>query len=371
MLNILINDGIILKKVSNTNGGEYAGSCPFCGGKDRFRVWPEYHEGKYWCRQCNNHGDTIEYLRKIRGMSFLEAAKFTGKSITRSNAEKHSVKNKNIFVPKVSTVPSVAWQEQAREYLETFHDSLWSEQGKEALDFLHSRGLQDEMIKDVGIGFNCIDRFRDREAWGLPAEVKVNGKQKRLWLPSGITIPFFDRAGSIIRLRVRRFNPDDGNKYILIPGSDLRPMAFNPEAAVAVIVESELDAILLQQEVGDWCCIVALGSACCKPDSDTHHMLKNMETILISLDADDAGAKAAWSFWGDTYGDKARRWPTIQGKDPSEAMLNGLNLRAWVLAGLDLDEDKLERLCIQTVEGNLSDREAWQKKFNKCLKLLD
>jgi len=30
-----------LKRVVATNGGEWAGACPFCGGRDRFRVWPE------------------------------------------------------------------------------------------------------------------------------------------------------------------------------------------------------------------------------------------------------------------------------------------------------------------------------------------
>ena len=31
---------------------------------------------------------------------------------------------------------------------------------------------------------------------------------------------------------------------------------------------------------------------------------------------------------------RAKRWLTIQGKDPSEARQNGLDLRAWVMAGL-------------------------------------
>jgi DNA primase len=36
----LIGRDTTLRKVASTHGGEYAGSCPWCGGDDRFRVWP-------------------------------------------------------------------------------------------------------------------------------------------------------------------------------------------------------------------------------------------------------------------------------------------------------------------------------------------
>jgi len=65
-----------LRFVARTNGGEYAGSCPWCGGDDRFRVWPNHprsESGRYWCRQCNRSGDGITYLREYHSMSFQEA----------------------------------------------------------------------------------------------------------------------------------------------------------------------------------------------------------------------------------------------------------------------------------------------------------
>ena len=34
----VIGSATTLKKVAATDGGEYAGPCPFCGGDDRFRV---------------------------------------------------------------------------------------------------------------------------------------------------------------------------------------------------------------------------------------------------------------------------------------------------------------------------------------------
>ena len=66
---------VVLKKASGTNGGEWQGPCPACGGDDRFHVWPEQNEGKgaYWCRGCGKTGDNIQYLRDFCGLSFRDA----------------------------------------------------------------------------------------------------------------------------------------------------------------------------------------------------------------------------------------------------------------------------------------------------------
>ena len=41
ILDLVKSDVPSIKRVANTNGGEWAGPCPFCGGEDRFRVWPD------------------------------------------------------------------------------------------------------------------------------------------------------------------------------------------------------------------------------------------------------------------------------------------------------------------------------------------
>lgn len=65
-----------LKKVAQTNGGEYAGPCPFCGGEDRFRVWPK--RNSMWCRQCDYSGDLIDYIQERDGVGFVEACEKLG-----------------------------------------------------------------------------------------------------------------------------------------------------------------------------------------------------------------------------------------------------------------------------------------------------
>jgi hypothetical protein len=57
--------------VQTARSGEHSGPCPFCGGHDRFNVWPS--EGRFWCRQCGRSGDTIAYMVETGRMTRSEA----------------------------------------------------------------------------------------------------------------------------------------------------------------------------------------------------------------------------------------------------------------------------------------------------------
>jgi len=166
-------------------------------------------------------------------------------------------------------------------------------------------------------------------------------------LPAGLVIPWVVN-GDVHRLRIRRNDPGDGARYAIASGSSAAPMVWGEDKGAVVIVESELDGLLLSQETGDLCAVMALGSATSKANPKSHDLLRAMPIILISLDADEAGAKASLHYWPDTYGKAARRWPCIKGKDPSEAKLNGLDLRTWIIAGIFETEEQFERFCIQT-----------------------
>jgi DNA primase len=177
------------------------------------------------------------------------------------------------------------------------------------------------------------DIYRNFDSWGLTTEYKENGNLRKLWIPKGIVIPFIDEG--VKRLRVRRDNPQDGQRYIVIHGSTSKPLILGKERSSFIIVESELDGWLCQQEAGALAGIIALGSASAKPDKATHEILLNAKKILIALDYDAAGAKASYSFWPQTYKGKIIRWPTPVGKDASEAWQAGINIKAWVEAGLE------------------------------------
>jgi len=333
LLDLISADGFHFKKVAATRGGEYSGPCPFCGGDDRFRIWPRHLSGRYWCRGCHCHGDAIQYLRDKHDLTFAEACDQAG--ITPRNFRADTPRPS--FTPRELPPPPEIWEKRGREFLSQAQKNLWREENS-VRAFLISRGLTDATIRTAGLGWNETDSYFYRETWGLSIELKSNGKVRRLWLPSGLVIPCFDQ-GRLIRLRVRRFE-SSGPRYVVIPGSSLAPLILNlnqgsiDEPLASGIVESELDAWLIWQEAGALITAMALGSASMRPDTKAHTILKTARLILVALDADDAGAKESWKFWPNTYGEKIKRWPVPIGKDPSEAYQQGLDIRAWIEAGL-------------------------------------
>jgi len=70
----LIGRDTPLARIAGTRGGEWAGPCPFCGGRDRLHVQPAYEGGRWFCRQCAPRGgDAIDYLRRRDHLTFHEA----------------------------------------------------------------------------------------------------------------------------------------------------------------------------------------------------------------------------------------------------------------------------------------------------------
>ena len=342
ILSLIQADGHTFKKVARTHGGEYAGACPWCGGNDRFLVWPEYRGGRYWCRGCERKGDAIQYVRDTRNLAYFEALDFLGiEKPQRLSAPSKKTKRKHTgpprFTPRAETAPPPLWSEKAMKFLQWSQAQLRTPGGQAARDILSGKGLNEETIRRAGIGWNPgehgEDIYRDRRGWGLPHEVHRDGRPKRLWIPQGIVIPLQGNEGTR-RLRIRRHS-EDGPRYVIVAGSSMSPLVLESVTGVFMVVESELDAWLCWQEAGDLCGVVAMGSAQLKPDKAAHNLLIKSEKILNALDYDPAGARAAWKFWPEAYGAKVIRWPPPVGKDPSDAWQQGINIRDWIEAVLE------------------------------------
>jgi len=331
LLDLLKEDNIQPKRKSSTHGGEYKSPCPKCGGKDRFIYWPNHPEGEsWWCRQCNKGGTAVNYLVHIRNMSYSDACKSLG--ITPSHRASNYIRHR--WEPQApQDPPSELWQKQAKGILRWSQGILWDVHYVKIKEWLlNERGLTEETVKQAGLGWIPQDYYADRESWGLPESFNEQGRNTKLRLPVGLVIPCIN-DGQLLRIRIRRNSPsDDDGKYYIVSGSSMTPMTLGNDN-VFILVESELDAILLHQEAGDLITAIALGSADTKPDSGLYERLKEADKILVSLDSDEAGAKSAWDFWMDHF-PQATRWPVIKGKDPTEAYLNGLNLRKWIIAGI-------------------------------------
>ena len=332
VIDLITEIGSIPKRSGSTNGGEYHSPCPACGGKDRFCIWPKQGaNGRYWCRQCQKQGDAIQFARDFLGFTFEEACRKVGATpqfsppILRDRSPQ--------FTPGSSDTPSENRRQKAGEFMCGCQEALLCE---EAQAILRARGLALETARRFGLGYNRQSIWEDRAAWGLDEAYREDGKLRRQWLPRGLVIPAFPCGESRpYRIKIRRDDwraEDKLPKYVEVSGSQRQYGLYGDWKLPPIVVEAELDAILIQQEVGDLVCSVALGGVAKRPDIQVHELLRRSSRILLSLDFDEAGQKEL-AFWKRTY-QRVVTWPVPIGKSPSESFLLGIDLRKWVQVGL-------------------------------------
>lgn len=346
---LLEEDNFSCKKRGNHDGGVYGSSCPWCGGDDRFRCWPHADNGgNYYCQKCGRKGSAARYMVEYRKVKFKDACLFLGYLPKRRKGglRKKDIASCEKWQPRdMNQIPSDQWQSQAKSLIQRGVDTLWY-QCPDVRNWLHQRGLKDETIRRFSLGWIATDQWHTRESWDLQTEIKYNGNPKKLWIPTGLVIPC-EVNGNIHRIRIRKAKDVVNSKYHLIKGSSSIP-AIIGNLPFAILVESELDAFLVNQEIGDLITAVALGSAQIRPDRQLTDFLNKADNILIALDSDKAGASSYWSWW-KTHFPRSKRWPPINGKDPTEAYQNGLKIRDWILAGLSVSNQSKSNNDVETI----------------------
>jgi hypothetical protein len=339
LIDLAQNLGIDPKRKSNSKGGEYHSGCPSCReGVDRFIIWPQLN--RYWCRRCGVNGDAIQFCRDFMDMSFHDARA----RVCNTFHNTHSIRSNRFSTHELmfSKEPPTEWTNKASAFVEWAHKKL-KDQSRIMSD-LTQRGLNETTINRFKLGYTYNpnsksgDFFNERSEWGLSQNCKVDSRNTKLWLPCGLVIPKISSSYVVCKLKIRRkdwHQNDSLPKYVEISGSQSCPSIYgNISLKVAFVCESELDAILIQQEASDICFCIALGGAGKKPDAQTHELIKNSDMILWSLDNDEAGKKVA-PWWRETY-HNLKFWPVPIGKSPGDAFKDhNLNLRDWLIQGIN------------------------------------
>jgi hypothetical protein len=326
---LLNQDGIEAKHKGHD---EWCSPCPGCGGRDRFIVHPE--AGRYWCRQCNIKGDAIEYLRRFRGMTYQQAAEAVGKDIS-SLPDKRTT-NRTTTKPQEQTRAPRAdqpelWNARKEELIEWANKALLASTAK-LMWLRENRGLTADTVERFRLGWVEHNLFVDRQVFGLAPMMNDKGQPKKLFIPAGLVIPGPDRV------RIRKAIEDKFGKYYVLPGSEGdSPLIINLDRDAtltpAIIVESELDAMLLAQEIEPTFAFVATGSTSNGPSAELLDNLRIRPFVAIALDGDQAGGKATWSKWMNQLRNAIRTpVPVSWGKDHTEAFLAGHDLGVWLSA---------------------------------------
>ena len=363
----VVQKHVPLRRVSSNKGGEWHGPCPCCGTSqsnplksDRFVVWPEV--GGWMCRNCGA-GDDVEFLRRFESMTCPQAHEARGRACTSetcpvlakcrvgrgkggealiatvAGSPRPRARRVTPWQPQPARVPAEVWRGKAATLVNWAHDKLLTCRAQ--LDYLAGRGLPLAAVKKYRLGWIPQDIYRPRESWGLPTEISARtGKPKTLWLPCGVVIPSYDADG-VHRLQIRQ--PQGEPRYYWVPGGGDDVLIVGEQRRAHVVVESGLDALLVEWLAGDLVGAVPLGTSSAKPKQNAAAALDKSLCILVALDFEPrfneqigknenpGGQAARW--WVKTY-EQAQRWPTPWGKDPGEYYQAGGDVRRWIIEGL-------------------------------------
>lgn len=340
----LIESDTELKRVAGKDGGEYAGPCPFCGGTDRFHVWPDHPAGLHWrCfghqsgrSGCDRGGDLLAYLVERGDVTPQEAGRIRhsdDSQNTQASSSSGARPRRARPVPsgpvrtQAGSPPPSAWQEQARLFVDYCHEQLFSKAGQVALDYLHGRGLNDETIRAWRLGWHDKSRQRTPQRWGL--------RGKPVWLMRGVTIPWTVQ-GAVWHVKIRRFEDhnltEQGKKYAQITQGcpTLYGLDLLTGRSTVVICEGELDAVLLWQAANDLVDVVAIGTKGAKIALPYLVHMASASTWLVALD-NDADAEAR--DWGH-FSDRVQRVRPSKGNDLTDFYQAGGDLCTWLTGHL-------------------------------------
>ncbi len=276
--------------------------CPFHAERTpSFFISPD--RGTYHCFGCNVGGDIFSFVQEIEGIDFKGALKIladkAGVQIVygRGNKEEKDERDRLFELIEVATI---------------FYTSRLSE---EAGKYLHDRGLNDATIKTFRLGLadngwsDLVDylktkKFSEKEILDSGVGKKSERGTLNDKFRNRIMFPISDSAGRIVGFSGRIFGENaspEAPKYLNSPETPLfhksRILYGLDKAKIsirkhncAVLVEGQVD--LLASHQAGWGNTIAVSGTAFTPEHATliHRLTDN---LLIALDADEAGIKAA------------------------------------------------------------------------------
>ena len=300
-------------------GKEYHGNCPRCcdpEGEDRFVV---FADGNAYCRRCGGWWSPSGFHHE-----FFNGRGSSNPVLPPNGFSSHRDRLVRVVSPKD---PPLLWCRRAEELVN--HASASLTEGTWGIQELERRNIRPDFEHRPnpvasGLGYIPKDVFVEGSEWGI--------EKGSLWIPQGLLIPSYHSI-DCVKLKVRRQRCDDGlPKYIEISGSSNRCLVLGYYAPkVAMVVESELDAILCMQEASDLVWTVAVGGASKPVDEEADGLFHGSSLILFSLDQDSAG-RQRYGLWRERY-PQLRAWPADRAKSPGD--MRRESIRPWIERGIE------------------------------------
>jgi DNA primase len=288
-------------------GATYKALCPFHDEKSpSFTV--QRGTNHYHCFGCSAHGDSISFLMEHQRMTFVEAVEFL--------AQKFNI---HLDVEESShsepTTNKKALHEALDQACRFYHFYLLhTDEGHHALQYLYSRGIDIEFIKQFHIGLapkapNIFLQVMHEKK--IPNEILVQagllkvkeGGGHRDFFYDRITIPIHHPSGGVIGFTARKYKEDTfGGKYVnstetplfkkshVLFGLNYCRKRIAKEKRT-IIVEGQIDALRLIKEGFDMT-VASQGTAF--GEGHIQILLRlGVEMVYLCFDSDKAGTEAA------------------------------------------------------------------------------
>ena len=320
----LVSEYVTLQK----RGKNYFGLCPFHDDQTpSFSVSPTKKIAK--CMSCGEGGNPINFVRKIKNISFEEAcfylAERVGVTLERTKVAKQVDENLKYY--EINQV--------AQKFYEHF---LYNSQtGKEALEYLYKRGLDMETIKMFGIGLapknhtTLTNFLSDKDYSLIDASdiglVKSGNDGYYDTFHNRIMFPIIDEVGHVLGFSGRIFYDDPNQpKYVNTEETIIYKkgeMLYNLNNAIpyirktgrVILCEGQMDVISLSN-AGFKEAICSLGTALTTEQAGL--LNKYTKNVLICYDGDSAGIKATGKAFNVLRGMNAHSITLPDKMDPDE-----------------------------------------------------
>lgn len=301
---------VIGETVALTKAGRnFLGLCPFHGEKTpSFNVIED--KQFYHCFGCGKSGDVFKFIEETRGVSFTDAV-----AILAEKAGFQVEVSTNHFQPKKEN-PHQALYDIHQDATKFYHALLMTtKMGEEARQYLHQRGLTDEVIKNFQLGlapdgqnilYQKLSQNYDEESL-LHSGLFNPSEQNMIFdaFQGRIMFPLTDEYGRVIAFSGRIWTEKDLQNKQLAKYKNSRSTAifnksyelYHLDKAKAVIkkqrevylMEGFLDVIAAHR-AGIENAVASMGTALTR--EHVGHLAKFCKKIVLTYDGDKAGQAA-------------------------------------------------------------------------------
>lgn len=370
-------------------GGRYFGCCPFHNEKT-----PSFcvNNGWYHCFGCGASGDVVKFVMEMESVSFYDAVKILADKV-------------GLQLPEVKLDPQYAQKKEHGDVLKQlmrdaaryYRNNLLDEKkGNDAREYLHNRGLDDEIAKRYGLGLSLDNEsmvgYMRRKGYSLKdlEECGLVGNAQRPYdaFANRIIVPIMDSMSNVIAFGGRIYHGEkDVAKYKNSTNTTLfdkgrtiyginfikRDKKMNGVAyKELILVEGYMDVISLGAS-GIKNVVACMGTAL--TDGQARELSRMTENLYVCYDGDGAGKKATIRNVDilSKFVQNVRVISLDEGKDPDETVREG-GAEAFLKKqkeALPVIEYKL-KLCADANDlGSVNGRAKYVQSALKVLKTID